>query len=403
MKSVIGIFGATALLASASAFAQIPMTDTADPAAEPAAAEPAAVDAAADTAAPSEPAAESSDSGSAPTAPAGYVTQDYLGIIGTYTLADSVRNIGPSDIDHALGFSAIYGHQFQDHPHWGYEIHGFTETIETGEALRTDFYRYGGGIDATYAFNNRAEFTPFLLAGGGMNYNDVYPNAGGGGATEDSWDWFLNAGGGFVTAPVTKMGYLRVRGEARYIYDSFAETGDIRIGLGIEIPLLKDKAMPAAKESVQIVEVATGLKDDDQDGVINDKDKCPATPPGTRVDGDGCPLQKIIALKGVTFEFNKTRLRPDAVTILDGAASILKRYPDMNVEVAGHTDNVGSDEYNQKLSEGRADAVRTYFTEHGVPASQMTVKGYGEAEPVADNETEEGRELNRRVELRVLN
>lgn len=333
--------------------------------------------------------------------PGGFLTTDYLGFIGTYTMADSSRNIGNADINAAYGVSALYGHLLQDHPHWGYEIHAFSEVYETEDRLRTDYYRYGFGGDATYAFGDRSKLTPFVLGGLGVSYNDVYPNT----TEADAFDVFANVGAGFVTGPMTSVGFLRIRGEARYIYDNYGSgDGDIRLGLGVEIPLLKAATgVPVVSERVQIIEVPTGLTDSDGDGVVDEKDHCPGTPAGTRVDGEGCPLEKVIALNGVTFEFNKERLRPDAQTILDGASEILKRYPDMNVEVAGHTDNVGPDAYNQQLSERRADAVRTYFIEHGIPGEQMTIHGYGEAEPVADNETEEGRERNRRVELRILN
>ena len=131
--------------------------------------------------------------------------------------------------------------------------------------------------------------------------------------------------------------------------------------------------------------------------------KTSLSPTGTRVSGEGCPLPKIMELKGVTFEFDKIRLRPDAQTILDWATEILKKYPDMQVEIAGHTDSIGTDEYNQQLSEGRAQAVKQYFIDHGIPEGQMSVKGYGESEPRDTNDTAEGRERNRRVELRILN
>ena len=167
---------------------------------------------------------------------------------------------------------------------------------------------------------------------------------------------------------------IRLRGEARYVLDGFADRyGDVRVGLGIEVPLLKDVMLRPAPDLVQIVEVDTGLIDSDDDGVVDSRDKCPATPAGARVDGEGCPLSKIIELKGVTFEFNLARLRPDAETILDGAAAILKKYPDLKVEVAGYTDNKGAAAHNRKLSENRAAAVRNYFIDHGVPAAQMTV------------------------------
>lgn len=343
-----------------------------------------------DTAFAEEAVAEESSSGSSGR------PQHYIAIMGTGSDPDKDRSaLSGADIDYGAGFSVLYG--WQSANNWGIEIQGFSETFETDRTLRTDFYRYGANIDLFYAFGDRTGFTPFILVGVGGNYNDVFPQ-------EDDTTWFANAGIGFVTGPFIKTGNIRLRGEARYIYDDFEDGyGDIRYALGIEIPLFADEAeVPAVTEEVKVVEVSTGLKDSDGDGIIDDKDQCPDTAAGERVDGNGCPLGKVIELKGVTFEFDKTRLRPDAQTILDWATDILKKYPDMEVEVAGHTDSLGSDTYNQKLSEGRAAAVRDYFVEKGV-TNTLTVKGYGESEPVADNDSDEGRERNRRVELRILN
>lgn len=399
MKSSIGLLSAAALFAAVPVLAQDPVpAETAVDASTPAEAAPA--EAAPAETAPAEASADAAAEPAGSLLPGGFLTTDYLGILGIYTKTDSARDTGTADISQGMGIHVIYGHQFGNDG-WGYEVHGFSEVLETEDVLRTDFYHYGIGADLTYAFGDRSKFTPFLLAGGGASYNDVFPNSG----EKDDFDFFLNAGGGFVTAPMTEVGFLRIRGEARYVFDNFAEGyGDIQIGLGIEIPLFRGAVLaPVVTETIQVVEVPTGVLDTDGDGVVDDSDKCPGTPAGTRVNGEGCPLEKVIALKGVTFEFNEARLRPDAVTILDGATAILKRYPDMQVEVAGHTDNVGADAYNQNLSERRAGAVRDYFVEQGVPTTQMTVKGYGEAEPLSDNESEEGRELNRRVELRILN
>jgi OOP family OmpA-OmpF porin len=324
----------------------------------------------------------------------------YVGVLGTVTRPDDGRNNRGADIDYAMGVSALFGKQYANR--WGYEIQGFGETFETGDVLRTDWYRYGLNADLTYSWGDRSHFTPFVLAGVGGNYDDVFPG-------EDKTTWFANVGAGFVTGGIESLGGLRLRSEVRYIYDDFEDGyGDIRLGVGFELPLFAtapEAAMPApaAEEQVKIVEVPTGLLDSDGDGVIDEKDQCPDTPAGTRVDGNGCPLPKVMTLNGVTFEFDKTRLRPDAETILDSATEILKKYPDMQVEVAGHTDSMGTEAYNLKLSDGRAAAVREYFISKGVPETQLTSKGYGEAEPVADNATEDGREHNRRVELRILN
>ena len=117
-----------------------------------------------------------------------------------------------------------------------------------------------------------------------------------------------------------------------------------------------------------------------------------------------------IDLKGVNFDYDKSTLRPDAVAILNEAAEILKRYPELKVEVAGHTDSKGTDAYNQALSERRASAVYDYLTSNGVDASRMTgPTGYGESRPIAPNANEdgsdnpEGRARNRRTELNVQN
>lgn len=152
---------------------------------------------------------------------------------------------------------------------------------------------------------------------------------------------------------------------------------------------------------------ATGCPaDEDRDGVCDGMDKCPGTPAGAKVDASGCEVvvekETPLVLEGVNFELNSVRLTPQSSTTLDRVAGALRRSPDVRVEVAGHTDSSGSEAYNQKLAQRRADAVRNYLVGKGVDASRITAKGYGESQPVADNSTEAGRARNRRVELRRL-
>lgn len=146
-------------------------------------------------------------------------------------------------------------------------------------------------------------------------------------------------------------------------------------------------------------------RDDDNDGVKNSVDACPNTPAGANVDVRGCEIKAgdVIELPGVTFETNSDRLLPGAEAILDEAAATLARNPDLAVEVAGHTDSDGAAAYNESLSERRARSVRNYLVERGANGDNLTVRGYGEAQPVADNATAEGKAANRRVELRILN
>jgi OOP family OmpA-OmpF porin len=113
------------------------------------------------------------------------------------------------------------------------------------------------------------------------------------------------------------------------------------------------------------------------------------------------PVKKKIVLRGVHFDFDKATIRSDSVPILREAANTLKENPSVNVIVEGHTDSKGTEEYNQKLSVRRAQAVKDYLEKLGVAANRMTVRGKGEGQPVASNDTEEGRAENRRVELLV--
>jgi OOP family OmpA-OmpF porin len=111
--------------------------------------------------------------------------------------------------------------------------------------------------------------------------------------------------------------------------------------------------------------------------------------------------EEVIVLRGINFDFDKSNIKPEFRPVLDEGASILMKNPDIRVVIEGHTDAMGSVEYNQRLSERRAAAVYDYFLNKGVSSSRMRSVGYSELRPVATNATEEGRALNRRVELKV--
>lgn len=322
----------------------------------------------------------------------------YAAVLGQYIAPDDDR--AATDVDYGGGVGFLIGAMFERDGGLGFEINVDLDTFETGSTTATDFYRYGFGLDATYSFGNREALTPFVMVGLGGGFNDVLPD------DDDGLTATGRIGVGLVTAPLFRDFPVKVRAQALYGYDDVGEGyWEPELGIGVEMPLwtAPPPPLPPAKPQVQVVEVPTGLLDDDDDGVINDKDRCPRTPPGTRVNGDGCELQEILELKGVTFELDATRLRPDAQSLLDWAVKLLRRYPDMQVEVAGHTDSLGSNDYNQALSEARAQTVVDYFVETGVRASQIQARGYGETQPIAPNDTPTGRERNRRVELRVLN
>lgn len=124
--------------------------------------------------------------------------------------------------------------------------------------------------------------------------------------------------------------------------------------------------------------------------------------PGEAISLAGCATGDTLVLHGVTFEFNKATLTPDARALLDQVVAALASRGDIKVEIDGHTDGIGSDAYNQKLSEARAASVKKYLVDGGIADARLTAKGFGKTQPIADNGTDAGRDLNRRVELRVV-
>jgi outer membrane protein OmpA-like peptidoglycan-associated protein len=111
--------------------------------------------------------------------------------------------------------------------------------------------------------------------------------------------------------------------------------------------------------------------------------------------------KRTIVLRGINFDFDKSTIKPEFEGVLDAGVEALNENPGVRVQVAGYTDSVGTDAYNQGLSERRANAVKDYLASHGVDASRLTAVGFGETNPVADNSTADGRAQNRRVELNI--
>ena len=107
----------------------------------------------------------------------------------------------------------------------------------------------------------------------------------------------------------------------------------------------------------------------------------------------------VINLGDVLFDSGRYTLKQNAQIALAKVSTILELYPDLKVQVEGYTDSVGSDAYNQKLSENRANAVHDFLIQNGVPAGNVTSVGYGKADPVASNDTADGRRQNRRVNM----
>lgn len=282
----------------------------------------------------------------------------------------------------------------------------------------------GLGVNARFVPNPNADWRPFVMGGVGV-LNHSHPDGAG---TEE----MLNLGGG-LEKTVNEHG-TKFRAEVRYRLDRDGETKpgqsdfeDFLWTMGLTVPLGRKAdppPPPADPEPTTMDSDGDGVPDhrdrcpdtpagvevdqygcpldSDGDGVPDHRDKCPDTRPGAVVDRDGCEVQVTIDLEGVHFEFDKAILRPESEATLDAAVRILKDHPQLKVEVAGHTDAVGTEAYNLVLSKRRARVVYEYLVDNGINPQRLTTEGYGESEPIATNDTEEGRALNRRTELVIL-
>jgi outer membrane protein OmpA-like peptidoglycan-associated protein len=152
-------------------------------------------------------------------------------------------------------------------------------------------------------------------------------------------------------------------------------------------------------------------RDNDLDGFADGVDTCPDEPETANgfQDSDGCPdevpreVKRFTGvIRGITFETRSDTIRPSSEFTLQEALSVLEEYPDVRLEVEGHTDDVGDDAFNLELSDRRAHAVVRWFVEHGVDPVRLQARGYGETRPLAENASDAGRAENRRVEFRLL-
>lgn len=346
----------------------------------------------------------------------------YFFVNGTYIDTDNGRNVR-----NGTGFQG--GFSIPLDKSWGVELNGFSHTFETGPAGGTDFYHRGGGADLVYNPWHRSAFTPFVLVGLGAAYNDVTPN------TRDKTTGYGNIGVGLVGGLIGD--WLRGRIEGRVVYDTFEKGqvdyvfgGGLEFAVGVtrervvrnevektvyvEKPVEKTVYVDRVVEQVvekpvevervveKVVERIVPPPDSDGDNISDDKDQCPGTLPGLVTNNRGCVIgHQVVRLDNVFFEYNSAVLTSASTAVLDNAALFLRQQPDMQVEIAGHTDSRGTDTYNQKLSQKRSESVVAALVNRQVAASRLTAHGYGESQPMSDNVTEEGRARNRRVELRT--
>ena len=153
------------------------------------------------------------------------------------------------------------------------------------------------------------------------------------------------------------------------------------------------------------------IRDKDGDGILDNVDKCPNEPETKNgfEDKDGCPdtipdaVKKFSGvIEGIYFDQGKATIRPQSKGLLSNAVKVLTTYPSVSLEISGHTSSEGDEAFNQKLSQERADSVKQWLVDNGVPPERIKTRGAGPSEPIADNKTAAGRVKNRRIEFKVL-
>lgn len=341
--------------------------------------------------------------------------------------------------------------------YWGIEFGGFLADYdaENGGA-GVGWNEYGFHIDGLFFYGRERSFSPYFVLGAGRATN--FQKNG----NESDDGNMLHAGLGFMKQMGDHLGY---RADLRYrvINNTDLTAGDfsepvLRVGLTYALgdrPKPKKARYTAAgfdSDGDGVMEDvdrcpgtpastrvdANGCPDSDADGVGDSVDECPDTPAGARVDArgcsldsdgddvydyadkcpntgsgegvdaDGCPTNGAVIRKfeDVNFAFDKAALSDYARITLDGTAKVIREmvaeYPNLRIEVDGHTDWVGSDAYNLDLGMRRATTVKDYLTgKGGIERTRVHTRSYGESNPVATNETAKGRLLNRRAEIRA--
>ena len=291
-----------------------------------------------------------------------------------YVFADSDRDLSIPGLDVDDGPAAFVGFGKTINDWLNLELNAKWNRFDLGSG-NGKWNQYGATLDGLFFFNRNPKFAPYAVVAGGMMHSDI-----------DGYDDnspIAEAGLGFMHTINDAGDTLRAEVRHRWDFaDIDAPGGDQTFNdwvmmVGVTIPLGK-RAEPPAPVPVAVAEPAP----------------TPPPPPA--------PVTETVVLKGVNFCFDCDTLSGEAKAILDGdAMAIVKHHPNATFEVAGHTDAVGSDTYNQDLSQRRAGNVRAYLVEQGVNPDSMTSAGYGESQPVADNATAAGRAENRRVELRI--
>ena len=288
-------------------------------------------------------------------------------------------------LDNETGFTLGLGYDFTNQ--LSGEINVFDMDLD-GTGPDEDLFQYR--FDLLYSFERQlGSLTPFLVAGGG--HSDFSQNE------ETVWD----AGVG-VKYQINEN--LALRTAFRKFWGMDEHMHDYGVDMSLVYSFGGSPAAPArpAAPVAAAPAPAAAPADADRDGVPDARDACPDTPSTHRVDARGCsiPVQEVARITlNVQFDFDQAVVKPEYRDEIQEVADFLRQYPDTVASLEGHTDSMGTDEYNQSLSQRRVDAVRqTLIEQFGIAANRVRAQGFGEARPVASNDTADGRAQNRRVE-----
>ncbi|MGB5325491.1 MAG: OmpA family protein, partial [Pseudomonadales bacterium] len=328
------------------------------------------------------------------------------------------------EFDDDLFGSIGLGYRF-DNP-WGIELVYNYGEADTDPKSTTDITYQGIHLDGLYHFDNDSNVTPYLAFGGGYVENEL--DDGTASTTPDETN--LNAGGG---VKIALNDLLSLRGDLRAFREFDEHHVDLAASIGLQFLFGGKNAGRAAIASAGVAAAAAqpAVADGDKDGVPDDRDNCPITPKGIQVGANGCALDddgdkvpnhrdkcpgseagSLVDATGcyvmlkvdkqirlmVNFANNSAEVTPEYYSEIGRVAEFMKQYPATRVVIEGHTDSRGAAAYNQQLSERRAAAVaKTLVNRFNVATERVASVGYGEAKPVGDNETADGRAANRRV------
>jgi OOP family OmpA-OmpF porin len=342
--------------------------------------------------------------------PGGYDNRWYIAPMAGAYFNDSSRHTNNHQFFYGIGFGRFLSQNIS--------LEGFFDrTKRTIDGSDASWFNNSAGVSARFYARGWTDWRPYAMAGvmGSFHHNPG----------DNGWSPAAQLGLG-LSKMVTDRTNVRFEAGYRYDWDDKSQTrsnsltpedgyGDWFVNFTVAVRLGATPAPPPAPVVAPPPAAPDCSKmDSDGDGVNDCDDKCPNTAAGTIVGPDGCPQKVVIDLRGVNFKFDRPKKgetniakalaepSADSIAILDQAVDTLQRYPQVKVTVAGYTDSVGTDAYNQSLSERRAKIVYDYLTSHGVSASRLEGPiGHGEADPIDSNDTDAGRARNRRTELQV--